>query len=459
VKAASSLSEAPVQLRPYQAEPARAILDSVVNGRGLTFTIMFSRQAGKNELSAWLETALLTRALASGGSGLKAAPTMIPQAKISVERLCRHLDAAGYRGLYRLADNDIRLGRARWSFRSAAPDSNVVGATADLLLEIDEAQDVDPDKFNKDFRPMASSTNATTVLYGTAWSDDTLLAQTIAANLDAERRDGLRRHFEVPWQAVQVPAYRRFVEAERDRLGPTHPLFITQYELQTLPGQGRLLSPAHLAMLAGDHARQIRPDPTETYVAGLDVAGEGSQGAARPDATVLAVARLQTPRQTHGEPRGVTEIQVVQAYHHVGAPHASLYPELAAVLKSWRIRHVAVDSTAMGEAAAHLLATALGRHRVTAYRFTEASKSHLGYQLQAAAASGRLKLWLDDQAPDTREMWAQLAACRATYKPNRMLAWAVPATEGHDDYAAALALLVEAANTVQPAVARGKLPT
>jgi len=57
------------RLRPYQAEPARAILASVLRGLGLTFVVEMSRQAGKNELSAWLETALLTRAARSGGSG------------------------------------------------------------------------------------------------------------------------------------------------------------------------------------------------------------------------------------------------------------------------------------------------------------------------------------------------------------------------------------------------------
>ena len=47
-------------LRPYQLEPGRAIADSVVNRRGLSFTVEMARQAGKNELSAQLEAYLLT---------------------------------------------------------------------------------------------------------------------------------------------------------------------------------------------------------------------------------------------------------------------------------------------------------------------------------------------------------------------------------------------------------------
>jgi len=81
-------------------------------------------------------------------------------------------------------------------FYSAAPESNVVGATADLLLEIDEAQDVSPDKFDRDYRPMASTTNATTILYGTAWSDTTLLARQRAVNLELEQQSGLRLYYQ-----------------------------------------------------------------------------------------------------------------------------------------------------------------------------------------------------------------------------------------------------------------------
>jgi hypothetical protein len=54
------------------------------------------------------------------------------------------------------------------------------------LKKIDEAQDVAIEKYDRDLRPMASTTNATTVLYGTAWSDDTLLA------IERAREPGVR---------------------------------------------------------------------------------------------------------------------------------------------------------------------------------------------------------------------------------------------------------------------------
>ena len=45
-----------------------------------------------------------------------------------------------------------------------------MGATASLLLEVDEAQDVAINKFDKDIDPMADSSNATRIFWGTAWT-------------------------------------------------------------------------------------------------------------------------------------------------------------------------------------------------------------------------------------------------------------------------------------------------
>jgi hypothetical protein len=448
-----------ITLRPYQAEPARAILNSVTNHLGLTFTVEMARQSGKNELSAWLETALLTRNIVAGGTGIKAAPTFRPQILNSIDRLRAHLDAAGYGGIHRTSEGFmVWLGKARWQFFSAAPDTHVVGGTAQLLLELDEAQDVTPDKFNKEFRPMASTTNATTVLYGTAWDDTTLLEQTKLANLAAERADGIRRHFEYPWEhcAESNPAYAAYVEAERERLGANHPLFTTQYDLKPLTGGGRLLTPAQLAQLQGSHPREASRTTGILYVAGLDVAGEAAPAdlmARGHDETVLTIARV-THQQ--GRQRPLPIVSVVCIIRWRGTPHSTLYDEIGDVLEhAWGVRIVAVDSTAMGEAAAILLARRLGHHRVIAYRFTEASKSHLGYELQAAANTNRLTLWQADGSQDHRETLRQLTLCRALYKPNRAMQWFVNPDEGHDDIVCSLALTIEAASNATPTVARG----
>jgi len=53
-----------MELRPYQLEVARAVLDSIENRRGLTFSVEIARQGGKNELSAHIEVLLLTMFIA-----------------------------------------------------------------------------------------------------------------------------------------------------------------------------------------------------------------------------------------------------------------------------------------------------------------------------------------------------------------------------------------------------------
>ena len=140
----------------------------------------------------------------------------------------------------------IRLGRARQLFLSAEASSNVVGHTADLLLEIDEAQDVDIDKFDKELRPMAASSGATTVFYGTAWDDANLLERAKQAHLElrAPRRPcGATSSTTGGSSRRSNPAYGRFVRSERERLGAEHPLFLTQYCLRDAAGRRTAAQP------------------------------------------------------------------------------------------------------------------------------------------------------------------------------------------------------------------------
>jgi hypothetical protein len=161
----------PTRLREYQVEVARAIARSIAERRGDTITVLFPRQAGKNELSAQVEAWLLWRYSRVGGQLVKAAPTFRPQIVNSMLRLERMLSASPLLAGWRKQQGYIySLHAARISFFSAQPAASIVGATADLLLEGDEAQDLDPEKWDRDLVPMAATGNATRVLYGTPWS-------------------------------------------------------------------------------------------------------------------------------------------------------------------------------------------------------------------------------------------------------------------------------------------------
>ncbi|OGO50023.1 MAG: hypothetical protein A2148_02930 [Chloroflexi bacterium RBG_16_68_14] len=463
------------RLRPYQVEAGRAILDSVLRRRGLSFSVEIARQGGKNELSAQLEALLLLLHAGREADAIKCAPTFEPQGRISLRRLWSRLLEAGLARLASLeAGHVVRIGRARVVFLSAEREANVVGHSARLLLEVDEAQDVDEEKFDREFRPMASTANATTVFYGTAWDETTLLERAKQRHLELERRDGIRRHFEYDWETVSQynPAYGRYVEAERERLGEQHPLFLTQYCLKPIRGGGRLFTPGQLAQLRGSHPRQRAPRSGGTYVAGLDLAGgaleeAGSEtrdpstllragaGGGR-DATVLTIGRAVYPGSDAlvQEPR----LEVVEHYSWTGEPHDQLLHRLADLLREvWQVRRLAVDATGLGETMARLLTAALGSHVVRPVRFTQEAKSRLGYGLLAAANGGRLKLYAGDGSPEERQCWRELERARAAYRANRTMNFLVEPAEGHDDYLMSLALLVEAGADAAPRTARGRV--
>ncbi|MBI2913573.1 MAG: hypothetical protein HYY03_06605 [Chloroflexi bacterium] len=456
-------------LRPYQLEAGRAILDSVLNRRGLTFTVVMARQAGKNELSAQVELLLLTKHARQALDGVKCAPTFEPQGQISLRRLWSRIVQAGLEPLAAREDGRaVRLGRARQLFLSAEPGASVMGHTAGLLLEVDEAQDVDRQKFDREFRPMAAPAGATTVFYGTPWDDSTLLEQAVQANRELERRDGRRRHFAADWTEVAAlnPDYARYVEAERSRLGENHPLFLTQYALKTVAGGGRLFSGGQRAQLQGTHSRQHAPHGGEVYVAGLDLGGQElaetgdrRQETRTHDATVLTIARAVPPAAgaVVQEPR----LEVVEHLSLTGELHDALLARLADLLREvWRVRRLAVDASGLGETLARLLAKALGAEVVRPVRFSAESKSRLGYGLLAAVNGGRLKMYAADGSVEFAEFWRQAELARVAYRPNRTMNFYVEPWQGHDDYLVSLALAVEAARDLEsrPRVARGRVP-
>ncbi len=448
-----------MMLRAYQREVARAVMQSVRHGEGLTFSVEIARQGGKNELSAHIELLLLTLCMADGGTIVKCSPTFKPQTVISMRRLKDRLDDYGFGGIYRSElGYTVALGSARVVFLSAEENSSVVGHTADLLLEIDESQDVGREKYTKEFRPMGSATNVTTVHYGTTWDESTLLEEIKQANLELEQRDGVQRHFRYDWQAVarQNPAYGAYVEAERDRLGEDHPLFRTQYALLPIAGGGRLLTRAQVSSMLGAPPRLRTPQPGATYVAAIDIGGEAQEApdgapVREPDSTTVSIASVEAAA---GSGRALPTLHIVEQAAWTGTPHAQLVPQLASLLRTWKPKCIVVDATGMGQPVAGLLKHELGG-RVRPFVFTERSRSDLGYEFLSLVNGGRLKLYMQDGSPEHRATLQQLERARAVYRPNRTMGFHVAPSDGHDDFLVSLALLSAAAKDFAPRVARG----
>ncbi len=486
------------RLRLYQLEPARAILSAIRSRAGGAFSVMMSRQAGKNELSAQLECYLLNLYQRQGGNLVKCAPTFKPQIVNSLQRLQDHLRNPWNAGRARtILGYIVQLGRAQAMFFSAEPAAHVVGATAHLALECDEAQDIDADKHDKEFAPMAATTNAVRIYYGTAWDEANLLERAKQANLEQERRDGIWRHFEYPWWVVAEhnPLYGAYVEAERARLGDSHPLFRTQYKLETIGGTAGLLTAAQRAQMQGEHPRQHRHTDGAVYVAGVDIGGgpagetsppslrsgqalsplppgegdgvgwssvsslfPGREGLPRagsplargqgvrsgPDSTVVTIARLDYSAADDALPE--PRLEIVEHYWWTGQSHRQQQAGLRDLLgRVWECGRVTVDATGMGAPVAELLRAALGESVVVPFVFTAASKSRLGYGLLAAVNSGRLKMYAPDGSPEGAEFWRECERARYAVRANRTLNFYVPESEGHDDFLVSAALCVEAA--------------
>jgi hypothetical protein len=187
----------------YQIAIADAILFSALQGLGWFFVIMISRQAGKNEISAFIQQYILLYGYYFGlpVSGVKFAPVYKPQVQASMDRLegAATADSGGLAGCcitskrFKKSDGyKYHIGPPRdtnkWAFLSINPSANVASQTAFTLLEGDEAQDIDANKWNKDAAPMVNFKNATTVLWGVAWTKASFIYQGLQQAYSMEER-------------------------------------------------------------------------------------------------------------------------------------------------------------------------------------------------------------------------------------------------------------------------------
>lgn len=312
---------------------------------------------------------------------------------------------------------------------------------------------------------MGATTNVTTVHYGTTWDDSTLLEEAKQTNLELERKDGVKRHFRYDWQEIanSNPDYLAYVEAERERLGENHPLFLTQYRLLPIHGGGGFLSRQQLAQLNGEHRRKHSSEQGKVYVAGIDLAGEAeveeeahlSSLKPRQDSTVVTIGELDFSICDNIQKQA--GIRVVEHYWWTGKKHVQLYPRLVDILKNvWHCRKVVVDATGIGQPVSSFLRKALGS-KVSPFTFTARTKSELGFNLLAAINSGRLKVYARDGSDEHREFWNELERAKCQYRPSKTLNFYVSPSEGHDDFLMSLALVVEAANQYEPKTAVGRV--
>ncbi len=438
-------------LRDYQRGVCEAIHQSVCAHAGRSIVVMFPRQSGKNELQAQMEAYLLAlMAETTNCEIVKVSPTWKPQTLNAMRRLERVLDSnAITKKDWRKESGYIyRVGNSRIYFFSGQPRSNIVGATASTLLEVDEAQDVIASKFDKEIAPMAASTNATKVFWGTAWTSRTLLSRELRAAKAQEKEDGIQRVFVINADdvALEVPEYGEFVAEQVARLGRNHPMVKTQYFSEEIDAEGGLFPAERQAMMKGTHQAQTDPDPDLTYAMTLDVAGADETltpdiddgeieqlATAKRDSTALSI--FQVDLSSVDDPLiNKPTYRLVARREWVGVKHATLYGQIKALAELFSVRWLVVDCTGVGAGLTSFLSASLGE-KVIPFLFNFRTKSDLLWDFLGIIDSGRFK----DHTPsplagegvgegEQKEFWRQVSFCEFEILPGpqKTVRWGVP---------------------------------
>jgi hypothetical protein len=421
-----------IAMRQYQSDPATAIIDSIQNNLGLTIVLIISRQAGKDELLANLISYLMWLYGHREHGIVIVNPTYKPQTINAIMRLESRLKGNLLtKGEWRKRSDFMRMyGNTTVSFLSGDKSANVVGAVASLLLVINEAQDISPAKYDKDFAPMVASTNATRLIVGTTWTSRTLLAREEDAARQAEQIDGRQRVFCYDSNEVRkiVPAYGQFVDHEITKLGREHPLVKTQYFCERIDAQAGMFNAERRALMQGDQPAQEQPQAGQIYAFILDVAGQDEAsmnlnevGAINPgrdqmtlDIISIDLSQLDTLQ--------APVYRVIKRKEWTGENHLTVHAQINSFWAIWNPQFLVIDATGVGEG---LWAMFDKSHpaRVIPVKFSQSVKSEIGYGFLAIINTGRFR----DCCPTT-EVDKQYEACTSEILigPAKTMRWSVP---------------------------------
>lgn len=405
-----------VALRGYQTGPADVVIDSCLHQRGLEFLWIFPRQSGKDEAVAQLVTFLLTLFQRVEAGIVHVYPTG-QQTATGVQRLERRLDNLWTEGRWWQKSKPVRrgLGKAQCAFFSGHPSAKAEGATANLLLIINEAQDQDEAVIERRFTPMRASTNATALFVGTVRTTSDYLWRVKQRLEKLETADGIKRVFVVTPDEVgqENPLYAAFVEGQVRAKGRNHPSVRTELFNEPVDTAAGLFPERRRALMRGRHARQRVPGEGEIYLALVDVGGqdEGATSAfadlvnPKRDYTVCTMVRV-VKQDTFGE-NGTGRVgpcyEVVDVAAWQGTRHfqdapgqPSLFNSLMAYLRLWEPFGVICDATGVGQGIADALTTGY-RRAVFHFDFSGGRKARLGNDFLAVIETGRFRYFHDPE--------------------------------------------------------------
>lgn len=413
----------------YQLAPALAIAKSIINKLGLEIVVIISRQAGKDEtivnIICWLMLIFAHREVEI----VVANPTYKPQTEKMMLRLENRLNSNILtKALWRKRGAFMRLiGKAVCNFLSADGKANVVGATASLALFINEAQDIEIVVYDKNFAPMAASTNATRVFWGTVWTSNTLLARERRAAEELQKKDGIRRVFIYTADDVRKvnKAYGTFVDQQVAKLGRQHPLVKTQYFCEEIDSIVGMFHAARRSLMVGDQPAQAAPIPGHIYALQIDVGGQ--------DEALLNLDGMGNPGRDYVT-IGITDIDLsslplLQAptYRRVkrlefhGINHVDIFGTIVALVEIWKIQYIILDATGVGEGLWGMCAKKYPNKTIP-IKFNQQTKSEIGYLFLGIIDTGRFR-----DCASTPTVEEQYAHCQSEILigPLKTMRWGV----------------------------------
>lgn len=464
-------------LYPDQLEFVQGVLrlvDDCLNNRiePVEIVYMSSRQAGKNETSARLEAHLLHlyRNDPLERYIIKSAPTYKPQLINSMNRLMAAIKAMKFWLKPRKQEGfKYWIGNACCTFLTAEPSGNRVGETASLCLECDEAQDVQPEIWRRDFEPMGNVHGVPSVFYGTAWDNDNLLETTrrhlreYQVWLSKKMGYPIKLLWETTWdiRAQHNPRYGASVQKKIDRLGDTHPIVLTQYCLKPIDSLGKFFDENDRRALIGGHQRMDGPRSEQRfYIAGVDLCGcveadpalvVNDDSTEQRDSTVVVIGELSWRRD------GCPVVRVVDMMHLTAMTPLSTERRIQNFIwEKWGCIHACVDASGVGDAVAKAL-EADRPNNVTAIKSSSVSVSEMGFELLGAVKTGRLTFFRSDGSEDWKQFELQVKELRREMLPSGKMRWYGPKAKMpfgpdgalvsvHDDIPKALGYLVRCAD-------------
>lgn len=203
-----------------------------------------------------------------------------------------------------------------------------------------------------------------------------------------------------------------------------------------------------LALMLADQPAQTEPIPGNLYAMTVDVGGQ--------DEALMNIDGMGNPGRDYVtvdiHDVDLSSLQILQAptYRCInrnawqGENHVTVFGKLCALIDAWNIQHIVLDATGVGEGLWGMLFKKYPT-RVIPVKFTQQTKSDLGYAFISVIETGRFR-----DCARTPEIELQYQKCQSEILigPARTMRWGVPdGTRGpageliHDDFIIADALV------------------